>query len=75
MSVYSTTLTPRKVAPKTIVATSHNTCVFGGALTCADRTAIAMVNELTISTIVLTAPQSTLRRALASWKAMGSDHR
>ena len=54
-------LTPRNATPKNIVATSQNTCVFGGALVCAARTASAIVSELTIRTIVLTAPQTTLR--------------
>ena len=73
--MYSTTLTPRKAVPKIIVETSQNTCVFGLALVCAARTAIAIVSELTIRTIVLTAPQNLLRWALASWKAVGLAHR
>ena len=64
LSVYSTTLTPRNARPKIIVATSQNTCVFGFALVCAERTAIAIVSELTIRTTVLTrAPELVEVRA------------
>ena len=65
------TFTPRNAVPKNIVASSHATCVFGFALVCAERTAIAIVSELTIRTTVLAPPQALLRCALASWNALG----
>ena len=71
LSVYSITFTPRNAVPKNIVATSHMTCVLGFALVCAERTAIAIVSELTIRTTVFTPPQTLLRCALASWNALG----
>ena len=50
--------------PRTIVATSQPTCVFGLALVCAERTASAIVSELTIRTTVLTrAPELVEVRA------------
>ena len=47
------------------------TCVFGFALVCAERTAIAMVSELTIRTTVFAPPHALFRCALASWNALG----
>jgi hypothetical protein len=61
LSPYSITLMPRNADPSTIVATRKATCNFRGALVCAARTASAIVSELTISTIVLIAPQMTSR--------------
>jgi hypothetical protein len=75
LSLYSITFTPRNAAPRIIVATSQATCVLGGALVCAARTASAMVSELTMSTTVLAAPQMTFRWLLASAKPSGDCQR
>ena len=45
-------------SPKNIVATSHRPASCGFAPVCAERTAIAIVSELTIRTTVLTPPQT-----------------
>ena len=57
LSVYSNALTPRNAVPKHHRRRDQNDLVCGAALVCAERTASAIVSELTIRTTVLTAPQ------------------